>query len=162
MDKMNLKQALNKLREDIQYWVTLNIQNVLKKIDTTNARIDTANSRIDSANNRIETTNTRIDTTNTKIETANTRIDTINTRIGTLDSSKVNAADLATVAMSGDYNDLQNKPNLATVATSGLYNDLIGKPTIKEWKIEDNGQGRITLSYDIVVVGTAIAEEEEF
>lgn len=46
---------------------------------------------------------------------------------------------LATVATSGSYNDLSNKPdlsiyalssNLATVATSGSYNDLIDKPTI--------------------------------
>ena len=63
-------------------------------------------------------------------------------------------ADLATVATSGDYDDLQNKPTipaaqvnsdwnassgvaqilnkptLATVATSGSYNDLSNKPTI--------------------------------
>ena len=43
---------------------------------------------------------------------------------------------LATVATSGDYNDLTNKPTiptvptLATVATSGNYNDLTNKPTI--------------------------------
>jgi hypothetical protein len=61
---------------------------------------------------------------------------------------------LATVATSGSYNDLSNKPtipaaqvnadwnsssgvseilnkpNLATVATSGSYNDLSNKPTI--------------------------------
>ena len=62
---------------------------------------------------------------------------------------------MATVATSGNYNDLTNKPTipsttglasetyvnnavagkadvnaLATVATSGSYNDLIGKPTI--------------------------------
>lgn len=30
---------------------------------------------------------------------------------------------------SGSYDDLTNKPNLATVATSGSYNDLIDKPT---------------------------------
>lgn len=37
---------------------------------------------------------------------------------------------LATVATSGSYNDLSDKPNLATVATSGSYNDLTNKPTI--------------------------------
>ena len=69
-------------------------------------------------------------------------------------SGKANTADLATVAFSGSYNDLSNKPtipaaqvnsdwnatsgvakilnkpNLATVATSGSYNDLTNKPTI--------------------------------
>ena len=39
-------------------------------------------------------------------------------------------SDLATVATTGDYDDLTNKPSLATVATSGSYNDLTNKPTI--------------------------------
>ena len=71
-------------------------------------------------------------------------------------SDKADTADLATVALSGSYNDLsdkptipsgqiqsdwsqsdstevdfiKNKPTLATVATSGSYNDLSDKPTI--------------------------------
>ena len=53
-------------------------------------------------------------------------------------SGKANSADLATVATTGDYDDLINKPTipvlpiLATVATSGSYNDLTNKPTIPE------------------------------
>jgi hypothetical protein len=43
---------------------------------------------------------------------------------------KINAAPLATVATSGSYNDLSNKPSLAVVATSGSYNDLTGKPAL--------------------------------
>ena len=42
-------------------------------------------------------------------------------------------ASLATVATSGNYNDLSGKPTipvLATVATSGNYSDLNGKPSI--------------------------------
>ena len=35
---------------------------------------------------------------------------------------------LATVATTGDYDDLTDKPVLATVATSGLYSDLAGTP----------------------------------
>ena len=74
----------------------------------------------------------------------------LNTALG----AKANSADLATVATSGSYNDLTNKPTiptaqvnsdwnattgvarilnkptLATVATSGAYSDLSGKPTI--------------------------------
>ncbi|MGY6156647.1 beta strand repeat-containing protein [Paraburkholderia graminis] len=38
-------------------------------------------------------------------------------------------AGLSTVATSGSYNDLANKPTLATVATSGSYADLTGKPS---------------------------------
>ena len=70
--------------------------------------------------------------------------------------SKANSADLATVATSGSYNDLsnkptipaaqvqsdwgqttstevdyiKNKPTLASVATSGSYNDLTNKPSL--------------------------------
>lgn len=39
-------------------------------------------------------------------------------------------SDLKTVAFSGSYNDLTDKPNLATVATSGNYSDLSGTPTL--------------------------------
>ncbi len=69
-------------------------------------------------------------------------------------NAKANSADLASVATSGSYNDLSNKPTipaaqvnsdwnagsgvaqilnkptLASVATSGSYNDLSNKPTI--------------------------------
>lgn len=36
----------------------------------------------------------------------------------------------ATVASTGDYDDLSNKPSLASVATSGDYNDLSNKPDL--------------------------------
>lgn len=39
-------------------------------------------------------------------------------------------SNLSSVALSGSYNDLLNKPVLAIVATSGNYNDLTNKPTI--------------------------------
>ena len=45
-------------------------------------------------------------------------------------ATKANISSLATVATSGDYDDLSNKPVLATVATSGSYNDLSNKPNI--------------------------------
>ena len=37
---------------------------------------------------------------------------------------------LATVAHTGSYNDLVDKPDFATVATTGSYNDLIDKPDL--------------------------------
>ena len=40
------------------------------------------------------------------------------------------SADLATVATTGDYDDLLDKPSLATVATSGAYSDLTGRPSL--------------------------------
>ena len=42
--------------------------------------------------------------------------------------SKINT--LSTIAKTGDYNELNNKPDLKPVATSGNYNDLIGKPNL--------------------------------
>ena len=39
---------------------------------------------------------------------------------------------LADIAISGDYNDLANKPELATIATTGSYNDLLDKPDIPD------------------------------
>lgn len=55
-------------------------------------------------------------------------------------ATAVQPGDLATVATSGDYDDLLNKPDLsvyaesadlATVATTGAYSDLVGTPTIR-------------------------------
>ncbi len=94
-------------------------------------------------------------------------------------SGKANSADLATVATTGSYNDLSNKPSipsktsdltndsgfltahqdisgkansadLATVATSGSYNDLSNKPTIPS-KTSDltNDSGFLTAHQDI-------------
>lgn len=40
------------------------------------------------------------------------------------------SANLATVATTGDYTDLDNTPSLATVATTGDYSDLTNKPSI--------------------------------
>ena len=48
----------------------------------------------------------------------------------TLLGAKANSSSLATVATSGSYNDLTDKPSLASVATSGSYNDLSNTPTI--------------------------------
>ena len=43
--------------------------------------------------------------------------------------SKINT--LSTIAKTGDYNELNNKPDLKPVATSGSYNDLENKPILK-------------------------------
>ena len=60
--------------------------------------------------------------------------DTIDTELTTIqgDISDINTAlsGLATVATTGEYSDLVNKPYLASVATSGSYNDLINTPSL--------------------------------
>lgn len=48
------------------------------------------------------------------------------------------SANLATVATSGNYNDLTDTPNLATVATSGDYDDLTDAPVAEtDANVED-------------------------
>ena len=55
-----------------------------------------------------------------------------------------NKPNLATVATTGNYSDLNGTPSLATVATSGDYDDLTNKPTIpaaqvqSDWNQSDN------------------------
>ena len=94
---------------------------------------------------------------------AKTQSDWGQTNTGAIDFIK-NKPSLATVATSGSYNDLsnkptipaaqiqsdwsqsdtsvvdyiKNKPNLATVATSGSYNDLSNKPTIPAAQIQSD------------------------
>lgn len=55
---------------------------------------------------------------------------TIPAKVSDLDNDEgfVKSSQLATVATSGSYNDLTNKPTLATVATTGSYNDLRDQP----------------------------------
>lgn len=45
-------------------------------------------------------------------------------------NAKANTSSLSTVATTGSYTDLSDKPTLATVATSGSYTDLSNTPTI--------------------------------
>lgn len=84
--------------------------------------------------------------------------------------NKMDQVTLATVATTGNYNDLKNKPtlpnlsNLAKVATSGSYNDLTDCPAIPEvpTKVSEltNDSGFIT-SADLpepVVVPTKTSE----
>lgn len=56
-------------------------------------------------------------------------------------AEKADSADLAAVATSGDYDDLENTPNLATVATSGDYNDLENTPTVQTVSVHSEFTG---------------------
>ena len=100
------------------------------------------------------------------------------TETNALLDEKANSADLATVATSGNYNDLinkpiipagqiqsdwsqtnpsevdyiKNKPNLATVATSGDYDDLTNKPNLSQYATQTDLAGK----QDTLVSGTNI------
>ncbi len=105
--------------------------------------------------------------------TANITVPTKTSDI-TNDSDFVASGDLATVATSGSYNDLSNKPTipaaqvnsdwnatsgkaqilnkptLATVATSGSYNDLSNKPTIPAAQVQSNWTQTTTTAVDYI------------
>lgn len=57
---------------------------------------------------------------------------------------------------SGNYNDLTNKPNLATVATSGSYNDLLNLPDLSEYVLNSNTDGYATGTIDNFVTSSGI------
>ena len=65
-----------------------------------------------------------------------------------------NKPSLATVATTGDYDDLTNKPNLATVATTGDYDDLTNKPTIPTVN-----NGTLTIQQNGVTLDTFTANQ---
>ena len=61
---------------------------------------------------------------------------------------------LATVAHTGSYNDLTNKPTLATVATTGNYNDLTGTP-----EIPTVNNAKLTIKQNGETLGTFTANQ---
>lgn len=64
--------------------------------------------------------------------------------------STATVAGLSTVAWTGQYNDLLNRPTLATVATSGSYSDLTNKPYIPDQEV--NATSNVT--FNSVAVGS--------
>lgn len=87
---------------------------------------------------------------------------------------KANTSDLSSVATSGSYNDLSNKPNiptktsqltndsdfvvssnLASVATSGSYTDLSNKPTIPTKTSELTNDSNFVSSSSLATVATS-------
>ena len=57
--------------------------------------------------------------------------------IDELSSKSVSIDILSSVALSGSYNDLVDKPHLSDVALTGSYNDLIDKPTLFSGNYDD-------------------------
>ncbi len=78
------------------------------------------------------TGNSDISDTNVTFEQASDRVNISSKEKLSVIMGKIKKyfADLKTVAFSGSYADLSNKPNLKAVATTGSYSDLSDKPTI--------------------------------
>lgn len=62
---------------------------------------------------------------------------------GTQPASSI--SNLSTVATTGSYPDLLNRPTLSTVATSGSYNDLINKPVLGTASQFNTGTGPLNI-----------------
>lgn len=65
-------------------------------------------------------------------------------------------ADLANVAYSGSYDDLEDTPALATVATSGSYTDLTDTPDGTYYKIINTNYANISYSGASVPAGNSV------
>lgn len=80
------------------------------------------------------------------VSTANSYTDTAIGNLATVATTGdyddlTDTPNLATVATSGSYNDLDDTPQLATVATSGDYDDLSNLPTIPNITLTDTDPG---------------------
>ncbi|NBH28293.1 hypothetical protein D3Z60_21625 [Lachnospiraceae bacterium] len=78
------------------------------------------------------TGNSDISDTNVTFEQASDRVNISSKEKLSVIMGKIKKwfTDLKSVAFSGSYEDLSNKPDLKTVATTGNYSDLSNKPTI--------------------------------
>lgn len=81
-------------------------------------------------------------------EDMSTNLEKLDEVIGS-DAGKLSEADVSNVALSGDYDDLTNKPELKPVATSGDYDDLTNKPgygilRMTSETLSDSGSGAIS------------------
>lgn len=86
-------------------------------------------SSLDSRVTSVESNKVEVSTYNTKIAEIDAKNAAQDSRLTTVEADvalKANSADLASVATSGSYNDLTDKPSLF----SGSYNDLSNKPAI--------------------------------
>lgn len=71
----------------------------------------------------------------------------LESKLGSIDSNKADKSSLASVATSGSYTDLSNRPSLATVATSGSYTDLRNLPRIRNDVYEGDLNNLVTSGF---------------
>jgi hypothetical protein len=79
--------------------------------------------------------------------------DPVNDTLRVFDSETQGGSVLATrtwvnTASTVNYNNLTNKPALATVATTGSYTDLINRPETSQWKISADDSTVLTVPAD--------------
>ena len=144
------------------------LKTTVEGIDTTYAtkeKLTEVSDKVTEVSGKVATLEASNTTLTNDVATLKTTVQGIGTTYATKTeltdglSAKVNSTDLKTVATTGNYNDLENKPtipttvaqltdsntyalktdipNLATVATSGSYTDLINTPTLFSGSYDD-------------------------
>lgn len=109
-----------------------NVSGFETKTDASNKLAEAKTYTNTKVSNLVGTAPTTLDTLQeiaTAIQENETVVEALNDAIG----NKANKSDLATVATTGSYNDLNDKPTLF----SGSYNDLTNKPTMFSGEYED-------------------------
>jgi len=120
------------------------IQDAIATIDTYDDRIATNTSDIADLNSDLDDVSSQVDTNTSDISSLDTRVSANEGNITNLQTNKADKSEIPTktsnlINDSGfidkSVNNLDNytkTSNLATVATSGSYNDLSNKPTIPD------------------------------
>ena len=97
---MDILNSLKQLRDDLKYWVTINLNALNAKIDEKTIPID----------NELDSTSTNP----VQNKAIASEINDINNRVGDKSvASQISSAIAAQPHFSGDYNDLTNAPNIA-------------------------------------------------
>lgn len=97
----------------------------------TEAELDNIESGVVSAHSRIDAADSAAATLSAQVAALPTQsyVDAADSALGTR-VSNLETRSFATVAFSGNYNDLSGRPGLSTVALTGSYNDLLSRPTL--------------------------------
>lgn len=105
-------------------WILQYLTQGVNWLKANNVRLSAYNSKIAALEQADSDNNASIQSVSTDLTELSNGLATVAT------SGSYNDLTDKPTLFSGSYNDLTDKPNLATVATSGSYNDLTNKPTL--------------------------------
>ena len=105
-------------------WILQYLTQAVNWLKANNVRLSAYNSKIAALEQADNDNNASVQSVSTDLTELSNGLATVAT------SGSYNDLTDKPTLFSGSYNDLLNKPNLAAVATSGSYNDLIDKPDL--------------------------------